>query len=114
VRSIDLVAGVWLMLLDPLGRRLGDRLGGTLVVHTQARTQELVLHKFPAGWGAREVAVLESFLRRAPELEPERSQRLAASLLYCIERDDPALLAGLARSRDPVDDLRRAVQAEGA
>jgi uncharacterized RDD family membrane protein YckC len=33
VRTIDLVAGVPLMAIDPLSRRLGDRLGGTLVVH---------------------------------------------------------------------------------
>lgn len=114
VRSVDLLVGVWLMLLDPLGRRLGDRLGGTLVVHVPAAAEELLLHRIPAGWGAREVAVLESFLRRAAELEPERSQRLARDLLYCIEHDDPALLAGVARGPDPLDDLRRAVQAGNA
>jgi uncharacterized RDD family membrane protein YckC len=111
VRSVDLLVGIPLMLLDPLARRLGDRLAGTLVVHVR-RSDEWVLHRVPRGWGARELAVLESFLRRVPDLEPERSQRMAQRLLACIERDDPDLLRGAPAAGDPVERLRQAVSAE--
>ena len=111
VRSVDLLVGIPLMLLDPLARRLGDRLAGTLVVHVR-RSDEWVLHRVPRGWGARELAVLESFLRRAPDLEPERSQRMAHRLLACIERDDPELLRGAQAGGDPIERLRQALSAE--
>lgn len=110
VRTVDLLVGVPMMSLDPLARRLGDRLAGTLVVHVRSREPEVVLHRIPRGWGGREVALLESFLRRASDLEPERAQRMARQLLGCIERDDPSLLAGVERDPDPIEALRRALQ----
>ena len=111
VRSVDLLVGIPLMLFDPLARRLGDRLAGTLVVHVRAG-EEWVLHRVPKGWGARELAILESFLRRAADLEPERSERMAHRLLACIERDDPELLRGAAAGGDPIERLRQALAAE--
>ena len=113
VRSVDLLVGVPLMAIDPLARRLGDRLAGTLVIQTRAREPEVVVHRFPAGWGGKEVAVLESFLRRAPELEPARAESMARHLLACIERDDRSLLDGIPPGLDTVETLKRAVRAEG-
>jgi uncharacterized RDD family membrane protein YckC len=111
VRLLDTLVGVWFMLLDPLSRRIGDRLAGTLVVHTRAQERETVVGRIPAGWGAREVAVVESLLRRAEGMDPARARALASDLLSCIERDDPALLAGAPPEADPVLRLRRAVSA---
>lgn len=111
VRLVDTMVGVWFMLLDPLARRLGDRLAGTLVVHTRAREREVVLGRIPSGWGAREVSVVESLLRRADDLEPARAHALARDLVALIERDDPALLAGSPADADPLLRLRHAVQA---
>jgi uncharacterized RDD family membrane protein YckC len=37
VRSIDLLFGIPLMAIDPMSRRLGDRLAGTLGVHERRR-----------------------------------------------------------------------------
>ena len=108
VRSVDLIVGVPIMVADPLARRLGDRLAGTLVVHSEARADDVVLARVPRGWGAREVALVESFFRRASELEPARAEALARSLLASVERDDPALLAGLPLD-EPVATLRRAL-----
>jgi uncharacterized RDD family membrane protein YckC len=53
VRSVDLVAGVPLIVMDPLARRLGDRLAATLVVHAQAPARETVLHRTPRGWNTQ-------------------------------------------------------------
>jgi uncharacterized RDD family membrane protein YckC len=114
VRSIDLLAGVPLMVTDPLARRLGDRLAGTLVVHAAPERREAIVLRAPRGWEANDVAVLESFLDRAAELEPERRDRLARVLAGCIGRDDPELGASIDPARDPVDGLRAAVQAGGA
>lgn len=111
VRLLDTLVGVWFMLLDPLSRRLGDRLAGTLVVHTRAQEREVVVGRIPAGWGAREVSVLESLLRRAEDMDPTRARSLARDLLSCIERDDPSLLAGTPDDIDPLARLRRAVSA---
>jgi uncharacterized RDD family membrane protein YckC len=112
VRLADLFVGVPLMAIDPLARRLGDRLGGTLVVHTRPAGQEVLVRRVPRGWSGRDVAVLESFLSGARDLEPGRAHGLAVKLLGAIERDDPGLLAGAARDGDPVEALRRAVTGE--
>jgi len=111
VRNVDLVIGVPMMVMDPLARRLGDRLAGTLVVHVAVPARETILHNTPQGWGAREVAVLESFLTGAGDLETWRAEHLARRLLSQIERDDPAMAAKVDRSVDPVEALRRVVEA---
>jgi uncharacterized RDD family membrane protein YckC len=114
VRSLDLLFGIPLMALDPLSRRLGDRLAGTLVIYDRRRRQELLLGRVPPGWGAREVAVTESFFARERDLEPQRSRDMAATLLARVERDAPAFLEGLEEvdRRDPVAALRQALQVE--
>jgi len=114
VRTADLLVGIPMMAVDPLARRLGDRLAGTLVVHGRpVEPINVVLRRTPRGWNSEDVSLLESFLRRSPGLEPHRAQRIAQRLLATIERDDPALLDGIERNRDAVETLRRAVQAEG-
>jgi len=110
VRSVDLVVGVPLMAVDPLSRRLGDRLAGTLVVYEHATTREPVLRRTPHGWSVQEAALLESFLWRAPEMEPWRAERLARQLLECIQHDDPSLAAEIDPALGPVDALGRLVK----
>lgn len=114
VRTVDLVVGVPLMATDALARRLGDRLAGTIVIHTHAAAGEVVLHQTPQGWSTQEAALLETFLRRAADLEGWRADRLAAQFLQVIERDDPALFARVDRQQGPVEALRQAVQAQGS
>jgi len=114
VRDVDYLAGVPLMAIDPLARRLGDRLAGTLVVH-EARAPAVLLGRVPPGWGAREVATVESFLLRAGELRDAAARdELARRLLSRVERDAPELLAGLGRPavEGPVGMLRLALAAE--
>ena len=114
VRTVDLFAGVPLMAIDPLARRLGDRLAGTLVVHVHAPARETLLRRLPQGWGVQQAAVLESFLRRAPDMEGWRAERLAGQLLDCIERDDPSLGAQIDRTLTRVEALRRVLETGGA
>lgn len=115
LRAVDLLLAVPLMAMDPLARRLGDRLAGTLVVHTrQDRESEMVAQRIPRGWSGREVGVAESFLRRARDLEPARAQRMALQILALIERDDPALVAAVAPGPDAVATLRGVLQPDGA
>ncbi|HYG63744.1 MAG TPA: RDD family protein [Thermoanaerobaculia bacterium] len=112
VRSLDLLFGVPLMALDPMSRRLGDRLAGTVVVHDRRRGPEPLLGRTPPGWGAREVAVVEAFLAREGELEDAgRSREMALRLLARVERDAPGFLDGVDQS-DPVRALREALQVE--
>jgi uncharacterized RDD family membrane protein YckC len=117
LREIDYLVGVPLMATDPLARRCGDRLAGTLVVHEPRRHEVLLLGRVPPGWAAREVAVVESFLARAGELHDTTTRdEMARRLLARVERDAPELLAGLDRPAmaDPVGALRRALAvAEG-
>jgi uncharacterized RDD family membrane protein YckC len=106
VRTVDLFLGVPLMATDALARRLGDRLAGTLVIHTHAPKRELVVQRTPRGWDAAETALLESFLRRAEHMERWRAEKLARQLLDVIAHDDPALSSTLDRRLGPVDALR--------
>jgi uncharacterized RDD family membrane protein YckC len=113
VRSVDLFVGIPLMALDPLSRRLGDRLAGTLVVHAQAPAPETVLTRAPRTWGVSEAALLETFLRRAPDMEGWRAERLARQLLACIEHDDPELGGRIDQAAEPVGALRQLVTGTG-
>jgi len=94
VRGIDVVVGVPLMALDPLSRRLGDRLAGTLVVHQRAAHEELVVARLPAGWGAAETQLVESYLRRARELEPAARLALGQRLERFVDERAPGFLPG--------------------
>jgi len=113
VRFLDIIFGIPVMVFDPLSRRLGDYLAGTLVVHERRQDEELMIGRIPPGWGAREVAVVESFLARHAELgDPGQRTDLARRLLARIERDAPQFLEGIDRS-DPVNALRLALQPPG-
>jgi uncharacterized RDD family membrane protein YckC len=113
VRSVDLVCGPLLMAIDPLSRRLGDRLAGTLVVHDRERETAPVLGRVPPGWGARELALVEAFLARARTLgDPAVAREMAERILARIRRDAPELMAGLEPAADPVAAVRQALQAE--
>ncbi len=109
VRTVDLLVGIPLMVTDPLARRLGDRLAGTLVVHVHPGTPEVVLRRTPLGWDAQETTLLETFLRRAGDMEAPRAQALAETLLECMVRDDPVLGSVVDRALPPVEALRRAL-----
>jgi uncharacterized RDD family membrane protein YckC len=110
VRSLDLVFGVPLMAIDPLARRLGDRLAGTLVVHDRGREAGPVLGRVPPGWGPRELAAVESFLARARTFHD--TWEMADRILTRNRRDAPELLAGIDTRTDPVAALRQALQVE--
>lgn len=113
VRSLDFFFGPLLMAIDPLSRRLGDRLAGTLVVHEREREAAPVLGRVPPGWGARELAVVESFLARARTLgDATLAREMAERILERIRRDAPEMLAGLDPGGDPVAAVRYALQAE--
>ena len=114
VRMADMLIGVPMMAADPLARRLGDRLAGTVVVHGRAaEVANVVLRRMPRGWSGQNVALLEDFLRRSPDLEGWRAEQIARRLLAAIERDDPEMLAGIPPGPEAVERLRRAVQADG-
>jgi len=116
MRAVDLIVGAPMIAFDPLGRRLGDHLAGTLVVHDRRPAARPVLGRVPPSWGAREVALAESLLARAGELEGDRAERLARQLLGWLERDAPELLAAAGdpayRRAAPVEALRRALAAD--
>jgi uncharacterized RDD family membrane protein YckC len=119
VRDVDLFCGPLLMAIDPLSRRLGDRLAGTLVVHDRERETAPVLGRVPPGWGARELAVVESFLARAGTLgDPAVAREMAERILARIRRDAPEFLTGVDPGLDPAGDpvaaVRQALQAEEA
>jgi hypothetical protein len=111
VRSVDLLTGVPLMAIDPRSRRLGDRLAGTLVLHARAAPKtEVLSRRLPRGWGPREAAVLENFLRRAPGLDPGRRDALARQLVAAIDAADPEYLAVSPAEWEATARLRHAAQ----
>jgi len=113
VRNLDLVFGIPLMAIDPLARRLGDRLAGTLVVHERRAEAAPLIGRVPPGWGPRELAAVESFLGRARGLEDTvRTYEMADRILQRLQREAPELLAGIDPRSDPVAAIRRALQVE--
>jgi uncharacterized RDD family membrane protein YckC len=104
-RSLDMAVGVIFMIIDPLGRRIGDRVGGTLVLETRAAEVETIVRRVPPGWGTKEIGVVEELLRRSAAMDPQDSRRLARKLLETIERDNPGFL-GPEIEMDPVRRLR--------
>jgi uncharacterized RDD family membrane protein YckC len=112
MRLIDNLIGIVLIAVDPRARRLGDLFAGTLVVHERVHHEELALSRIPSGWGAREVAMVESFLVRLPTLEPERRRHLGQRIIALVERDDPQFLDGIERHEDPSVTVRLAFRPE--
>ena len=112
LRSVDIAVGLVVMAFDRRFRRLGDMVAGTLVVHDRS-DDELRLGRLPASWGAREIAVVESFLRRADRMERPTAGRLAGQLLDWIRRSDPGFDLG-SEAKDPVARLREVLQATTA
>jgi uncharacterized RDD family membrane protein YckC len=113
VRSLDLVFGPLLMAVDPLSRRLGDRLAGTLVVHDRLPDPAPILGRVPPGWGPRELALVEAFLARAGSLEDTAAAwAMADRILERLRRDAPELLAGVDPRRDPIAAIRQALGVE--
>jgi uncharacterized RDD family membrane protein YckC len=114
LRVVDNLVGVVLIAVDPLARRLGDRLAGTLVVHAAPPRAEVVLGRVPVGWGAHHVALVEAFLDRSATLEPERADALARRILLLVERADPGFLAVVAELAGPVARVHAAFRGERA
>jgi uncharacterized RDD family membrane protein YckC len=114
LRTVDVLVGVPLMILDPLSRRLGDRLAGTVVVHDHAARDEPLLRRVPRGWQADDVAVVESLLRRAGDLEAARANAMAERVLERLEREEPGFLDGARGGDGPIPTLRRAFGVAGS
>ena len=105
LRILDMTLGWPLIALDRRCRRLGDLLASTLVVHHREDDHGVRLGNVPSSWGSREVAVVESFLRRARRMEAMRARALAERLLDWMRRREPAFLAerGLDTTSLPAD-----------
>ncbi|HVS12900.1 MAG TPA: RDD family protein [Thermoanaerobaculia bacterium] len=90
LRSLDLLFGMWLLLFDPRGRRIGDRLAGTLVVHEPPQGVETdTVSRLPAGWGPERIEAVEALLAALDGLAPERAEELSRRVLELAERDQP-------------------------
>jgi len=108
LRVVDVLVGVPMMAIDPLSRRLGDRLANTLVVHDRDAAEDPVVRRVPRGWSGEDVAIVESLLRRAADLEPGRADAMAGRILDRLSREEPAFLEGHLAGDGPLATLRRA------
>lgn len=113
LRSVDVVVGVPFMIWGALGQRLGDLLANTVVIENRAEAgqHDALVRRTPRHWSAREVAIVEDFLRRAPLMEAARTRQMAERILEGIASQDPDFL-GPVRLREPVDRLREALGVE--
>ncbi len=114
IRVVDVIVGVPLMAIDPLARRLGDRLAGTVVIHDRAVPAEPLLRRIPRGWQGEDVALVESLLRRAGDLEPARAEGMAARVIARLEREEPEFLGSSGRAGGSVARLRQAFGVESS
>jgi uncharacterized RDD family membrane protein YckC len=112
LRSIDVLIGVLLMVFDRRSRRLGDFIAETLVIYEQEESvEEAQMVRHPPAWGAPEVSVVETFLRRVRYLDRERAQKIAQRLLSWLEQREPGFLAEVEATAvdtgDPVERLQQ-------
>lgn len=111
LRIFDYLIGVLMILLDRRHRRLGDLVGGTLVIHDAAALEgeETHLGRLPAFFTVREIALVENLVRRIPSLLPDRAREIASQLLEQVERRDPGFVSAAAgeAQADPVFELWR-------
>jgi uncharacterized RDD family membrane protein YckC len=106
VRSLDLLFGMWFLLFDPRGRRIGDRLAGTLVVHEPPPAVETdTVSRVPAGWGPERIEAVESLLAGLDHLAPERAAELSDRVLALAERDQPGFVWSGAPGTSPTTRL---------
>jgi uncharacterized RDD family membrane protein YckC len=112
VRTLDLVFAIPLLILDREGRRLGDHLARTRVVHLDRQSSAIGVRRIPAGWTSERVAVVENLLSRATSLDTDRATILAERVLAVVASDDPAFLEGIPEILDPLTRLRGAFGVE--
>ncbi|MFC5743818.1 RDD family protein [Dyella tabacisoli] len=87
LRVVDMLPGVYGVglvstLIDPYGRRLGDIIAGTMVIHTSElpsgnHVPVLAAERPPLDLAADEQAVIVDFAERCAQLTPQRQQELA-------------------------------------
>jgi uncharacterized RDD family membrane protein YckC len=87
LRTVDMLpvlygCGVMASLLDRQGRRLGDMVADTLVIHVETEMAPPAAPPVPMvtpdlALSAEEKAAIVAFAERAPQLTPERQQELA-------------------------------------
>lgn len=92
VKTIDILVGTWFLVLDRRSRRLGDHLGGTVVVHELPQSGEGALKRVPRGWGPEKVQVVEELLDRLFLLDHDRARKLSERVLQQVALDDPGFL----------------------
>jgi uncharacterized membrane protein SpoIIM required for sporulation/uncharacterized RDD family membrane protein YckC len=118
------LGGALLVVLHPRGRRLGDIVGGTVVVRDRPaevpRDANAQADEHEAAIGApelsdREFLLLEAFVERAPQLLPEAREQLASRLVQqvadALQHVAPG--AALPRRLDALLELERRRRATG-
>lgn len=111
----DLFVGIFMMAADPLARRVGDRVAGTLVIRENPDTSPLSLTRVPRGWDGDRLALVEAYLERAATLEIEPSYAIGERILRWVERDEASFLEGIERSgRHPASILYEAFGVENS
>jgi uncharacterized RDD family membrane protein YckC len=112
LRLVDVLFGPLLIALDPLARRVGDRLAGTLVVRVSDVVPELMLTRVPEAWSREDVQLVEAFLTRAPTLVDAQRNELADRLAAWVDDKAPGFLPK--QPPDSLTRLRRGFEASGA
>jgi len=111
LRVFDYLVGIILILVDSRRRRLGDLVASTLVIHDPEPVpeEEVQLGRLPAFFESREIALVETLLRRLPRLLPQKARELASQFLAALSSRDPDFLAAApgAPLEDPVFELWR-------
>ena len=108
VKLLDILVGGWFLVFDRRSRRLGDRLGGTVVVHEVASAGAGALRRVPQGWGSSKVNVAEELLDRLFTLNDNAARHLSQQMLELIARDDPQFLADVPSDLAPTTRLAAA------
>ncbi len=92
-------AGLASCLLSSRCQRLGDLAAGTVVVTERVRTDHGI--RWPDGFDARDVALVEAWYAREAGLVDDQRTLLAARMLSWLAQDHPQLLTGAPKLPEP-------------
>ncbi len=105
--------GVASMVLTERHQRLGDRFAGTVVVVEREARAAPRPTRFPEGFRAEDVVLVEAFFARVDGMEVAAQLDLARKLLTWIRRDHPGFLPEGADIKSPLPSLRAAFAVTG-
>ncbi len=111
-RFVDFLPGVYgigllVMVVQHQSRRVGDLLGGTVVVRDVTQVEAPTMRNWPSRFSPADVALLESFFDGFKSLDTERQEPLADKILQWLKATQPDFVGEIPPMESSTDTIFR-------